>query len=384
MKSIKTALLLFIIILCVLPISVSAETKEITKTATFSTSLKPFEYDFDKTIIQDGLEYTLERVDYEELNENGEAVTTTVPDTTVSTTTAETTAPQKLIEKEVTYKNLPSKKCNAKKTITVKNGGKKIKLKLQNIEYTEVNGDDITKTVTSTTDLGKNSKAPPTKVINSDGQSVTVYLQDVKEVAGSDWSGKWSKTITTTEYNKNYFSFSGYLFPKKGSLNINGFGKGLLNAVGLNSNNYKATSVRWSGAEYDSGGTKYRKAIVSGVKLTETKEYKAYYSGTVTVKGKKTYTAVCFYQGFTDDENAAEQTSTASGTEVTTTETTVPGQMWEVKATAHYVFRDPESFITQNIAYIKLGCILIIGIVIFLIVFKIIKKIRLQRSEYEE
>lgn len=205
------------------------------------------------------------------------------------------------IKRKRTYTGLEEKKV-PKKTLKLKSGET---LKLSDVKWTEQTRSAATGTMTVT---GSDSRpvVPDTKDITAtlpDGSTITVTgkLQSVAKT-GSSYSKPFSvKAIFTGDEDVDTYMLGDTAIPNNpDSPAFSGYETAILTHLGLDPDQYKITSAKWTSGYVERNGQTVRYAEYSGQRLTN--DWTAYYAETITAGSPQlsTYDAVATYTNGVD------------------------------------------------------------------------------------
>ena len=342
-----TSFLLLAILL--IPLTVSAESKPITKEEVFTTTNSNFYFDFEKRIKVNDKNYKLANVSYTELDKTAEKE-------------------EKTIKKTKKYLDLYTKSCNPDKQLIIERDGKQVTVNLDKITYedTTITGRYTTATVYKTTGYTTTKPNIDTeKTINYkdkfSGETVTATLplKNVQVIGKKFWKADVKIPITFEVYGAEYYLLGNKKIPHNDD-NPQIADNLILKELNLSNKTYRITKTEWQGKSFTKNGKTYRKAIAYGERYVA--KYKATYQDKIELPDCDGYIGTAHYVGKVnvDDNN---------------------NTTYKVKATATYNLVKQQSQNNNIVKYIAIGVgVLLVAGAIVLILFFIAKK-RKKRNE---
>lgn len=256
--------------------------------------------------------------------------------------------------------NLYSKNLTPEETLVISQDGKDIEVNLKDVTYSDTIIKNRTADLTAYNDYSYQTTTPKpsaTKTItyydDATGQYLTKTLQfkELKAEDGWAWRSDLSIPITFAFYDSEYYALGDKYVPYNDEKPaLEGYETDLLNELNLDTSKYRITSIKWDGEKYKAGDITYRNAIAYGDRYTA--NYVAYYESTVSLPDAEGYNAVAHYEG---------QTSVLTG-----------DKEYTVQATAVYTPDHTTAFIVAGVV----GGLIIIVLLIIAILYVISKKRR--------
>lgn len=281
-------------------------TKEFT-----SESENPSYNGFEKTVIKDGNTYELQKINYTKTNEDKKTekknkTTTVVKDNLYSKSYS--------VDSSASYYH---------DKVTV--DGKEYDATLVDVEYENHTRTNRKGEVSGSTDYGLRTTKPTppdTKELqyydSETRQSFTVNapLTELKTTS-TKWQDYTYIDITVSNYTDTQFMFNGKIIKHDGNtvLDSSYYGE-LLSMAGLKGDNYRVSSLSWTGEAYKKGNVKYRNARADIQAYSCS--YKAYYYSSFSLPDIPSYTAKLKYKY--SEENVIKTVYTYKATAIYTAE----------------------------------------------------------------
>lgn len=257
----------------------------IEKTETFETTDTNFNYEFEKTIEENGNKYNLVSVSYDIIN-------------------SENLTKIDEVKRTVTYPDLYEQRAGEEKEITVVQDGNEILLPLDSITYEDTIIDNRTKLLTASTDFDYKTvepTPPQTKTVTYYDEytdiNVTADLPLKDFIIADEWAWRAdvSIPITFSLYDADYYALGDKLIPfNDDKPMLQGYENDLLNELNLDTSLYRITDVNWVGEPYTAGEVTYRDAVATGERYCA--NYIATYEDTVSLPDASGYKGVAVYK----------------------------------------------------------------------------------------
>lgn len=272
-KDLKKGAAILLAAVYIIPGSIYAQEKQLTRSAEFQTQNEEFQYDFEPEIRVDGKTYKLTNTEYQVLNSK---VLNTEPD-------------HKVELKDLLTKEDAEKKLEKELTVTI--NGKPEKVQLKEIKYKDTKIKSRTQSVSYTVDYDLDTERP-----NIAGERAVSYTDDLTGETYTEtfpliatdmlqdwhWAADVTVPMTVRVYDAAYYRIGNAYFEKNDSTPaLKGKESQVLAEIGLSPDTYKITGYNWSGGVYENNGVQYRNITVSMQRYVS--QYRAVYGGTATL-----------------------------------------------------------------------------------------------------
>ena len=189
--------------------------------------------------------------------------------------------------------------------IEIEKDGKKIKLKLDTVNFSDTTIKNRTELVSGSVEIKKQITKP---VISENKEfsfvdkklnktlSPTLQFKNLETTSPNTWVSDVKMPVKIHLYESEFYKLQDKYVPYNAEKpHFKGFENELLQTVSLSPNSYKVDDFNWTSEVFEENGVKYRNAEIIGQRLIS--DYKLNYESTVNLENAPGYNAVATYIG---------------------------------------------------------------------------------------